>query len=118
MKKQSREAFSVPEVIVAIAIFSIAAISMTASMVNGLLCRSRMADHNSDALQYQLASRIVRNSKSIDDATGISHITLPSGKRMQTDVIVRSTNLKNLFSVDITTDDTRYTVFIANKNWQ
>jgi prepilin-type N-terminal cleavage/methylation domain-containing protein len=118
VKKQSEKAFSVIEVIIAIAIFSVATVSLTMSMVNGLLCRNGIAKHNTDIFKYAFASHIIKDAKSIDDAIRISYLTLPSGDEIKINVAINTTDLKNLFSVVITIDGNRYPTLIANKTWR
>jgi hypothetical protein len=118
MKKQNEKAFSMAEIIAAVAIFFVAALSLTASVMNGLLCRSSLEKHNSDAIKYALISHMVKSTKSISDATRPSHLTLPNGKKVQTNIAVTGTDLESLFSVDMTIGKNRYTTFVANKNWR
>jgi prepilin-type N-terminal cleavage/methylation domain-containing protein len=118
VKKKSRGAFSLIEVMVAIAIFSIAATALTVGVANGLLCCNSMINHRPDFFEYAFALHIVKNSASISSATGISKLTLPSGRIMQIKAAITTTGVDNLFSVNLAIDDSRYEIFLANGNWQ
>jgi prepilin-type N-terminal cleavage/methylation domain-containing protein len=118
VKRKNRKAFSLIEVIVALAIFSIAAVTLTISMANGLLCRRNVANRNAHHLEYTLAAHIIQNSASIDDAIRISSLTLPDGKVTSLAIAITPTDQEDLFFLEITMDGIQYKSLIANRNWQ
>ncbi|MDR0595669.1 MAG: type II secretion system GspH family protein [Puniceicoccales bacterium] len=118
MKKKGRKAFSLFEVVIAVAIFSIAAVALATSMANGLLCRRNVEDHDINSFEYAFVSHIVRNSESIYDATRLSNLSLPNGRKIETKIVITPTDLESLFLVDITINGHQYKSFFANKNWQ
>jgi prepilin-type N-terminal cleavage/methylation domain-containing protein len=118
VKKRDKGAFSLVEVIVAVSMFSIAAVVLTISVANGLLCRRSMVNHDINFFEYAFVSHIVQNSASIHDATRISKLTLPDGRMIQTKIAIIPTDSENLFLADITIDKNQYKSLLANKNWQ
>jgi hypothetical protein len=106
------------EIAVAVAIFSIAAVSLTTAVANGLLCRSHMANRGAEFFEYVFTLHIVENSQTIFDAIRISSLTLPSGGVIQTKIVITPTDTMNLFSAKMTINGNRHKVFLANRNWQ
>ncbi|MDR2436164.1 MAG: prepilin-type N-terminal cleavage/methylation domain-containing protein [Puniceicoccales bacterium] len=118
MKKKNRKSFSLVEVMVAVAIFSIAATALTIGVANGLLCRYGVINHRPSFFKYAFALHVARNLPSISDATGISSLTLPSGETMQVKAAIVPAGADNLFLLTLTVDGNQCETFLANGNWQ
>lgn len=118
LKQKTKNAFFLIEVIIAIALFALAATTLTYSLTTGLVCREQIYNHTNKSEIYEFISKIITKSKSTQDLEEIHILTLPSKKQLNLNLIINKTDIDHLYCVTIELDNKKWTkVYIANLNW-
>ncbi|MDE6432287.1 MAG: hypothetical protein K2L13_02725 [Opitutales bacterium] len=115
MKSNDRTGFILVEILLAVALFALAATALNHSFINGLICQNQF--FNKPNKFSELISFIVSTSSSISELENTKSISLPSGEMLDTTFKVDQTKTNFLYKVSIQTNLEKWNLYVANLNW-
>ncbi len=115
MKSNNKRGFVLLETLLAIALFALAAATLSYSFVNGLICQKQSTKHtnNFEELIFEVANRC----SSASELRNIKSILLPTGDELNTTFEIESTTTEALYKVTTRLDNGKYRFRIANRCW-
>lgn len=119
LKEKQNKGFTLLEILVALALFSVSVLILTQSFINGLLCKNTLSKENTHPFILQMIRSELQQMKR-DDVKSQHHFSLPDNKtQISWQATENFSQIANLYriQVSIKEDKEQITFFIRHPDW-